>query len=125
MIRQRKPIPRYTPLQRSTKPLKRSPIRYKKRKAKVSWRSGRVQLDSAGMARLRGAAFQRSCRMCECGLQPGRESCGKSVTWIDGQLHHIKSRGQGGSDVIENVAFIRRDCHEEITGKLQWAKRKP
>jgi len=32
------------------------------------------------------------------------------------------SRARGGSDVLSNVAFLRRACHREITGepKFEW-----
>ena len=70
------------------------------------------------MARLRSAAFHRSGGWCECG------ECSKQVGWIDGHLHHVISRGRGGSDVLSNVQFITRACHERITGELQWTFKK-
>jgi 5-methylcytosine-specific restriction endonuclease McrA len=107
-------------------PLKRSWLgRPKKKVRKVSWRSGRIREDAAGMARLRSDAFRRSGGLCEC----GRKECesapiGKRfVTWIDGQLHHVISRARGGSDVLENVQFVRRECHRILTGEPQWSRR--
>jgi 5-methylcytosine-specific restriction endonuclease McrA len=104
---------------------RRSWIRPKKRVRKVSWRTGRVREDAAGMARLRSEAFHRSCGLCECGraaclIRSTRE---RLVTWADGHLHHVVSRARGGSDVLENVQFITRRCHREITGELHWGIR--
>ena len=105
--------------------IRRSPIRHKKRVRKVLWRSGRVKEDSAGMARLRSAAFQRSGGRCECyrvadEFPEGYGPCGGlCVTWVDGQMHHSNPR----SDVLDRVSFIRRRCHEIITGELQWSRK--
>lgn len=108
---------------RRSKPLKRSWLRPKKRVRRVSWRSGRIREDSKGMARLRSEAFSRSNGVCECARKACEERplSERIVTWRSGQLHHVISRGRGGSDVIENVRFITRRCHEEIHGIPQWA----
>src|SRR4051812_40560233 len=89
-------------------------IRPKKRVRREFWRTGKIREDGIGMARLRSAAYARSEGICECGLCPGRPPCLLRASWSDGQLHHILSRAHGGSDVIENVAFINRICHHEI-----------
>ncbi len=43
------------------------------------------------------------------------EICGKTA---NGGVHHIKSKGRGGSDNIENLAGLcigcHNDCHNEI-----------
>lgn len=96
------------------KPLKRSWIRPKKRVRSESWRTGRVREDAKGMARLRSEAYARSNGFCECG-------CGQRVGWIDGHLHHRISRAHGGSDVLDNVWFVTRPCHERIHGKPVWS----
>lgn len=101
-------------------------IRRRKRIHKISWRSGRIREDATGMARLRAAAYARSGGLCECGRREclRRPTRLRVVTWTDGQLHHVISRGRGGSDVLGNVQFITRRCHEEITGRpqLHWLK---
>lgn len=104
---------------------RRKPLRSKGRPAvrKVSWRSGCVRETSAGMARLRADAYYRSQGLCECWRDKKMlEPCGKRVRFIDGQLHHLVSRARGGSDVLENVAFIRWQCHRKITGEPQWSR---
>lgn len=88
--------------------------RGKRRKRSVSWRTGRIREDSTGMARLRSQAFHRSQGICECG-------CKARVSWIDGHLHHVVSRARGGSDVLDNVLFITRACHQRIHGDLHWS----
>lgn len=103
--------------------IRRSPIRRKKKTRRVAFNSGVVREDSAGMARLRSAAFHRSGGHCECyrvvdEFPPGEEPCGgQLVTWVDGHLHHSKPR----ADVLDRVSFINRRCHEIITGELQWS----
>lgn len=104
--------------------IRRSPIRYKRKVRKVSWRSGRVREDAIGMARLRSAAYERSGGMCECKRLAclARPSRLRKVNYNDGHLHHVISRAHGGSDVLENVQFITDICHREIHGipRLRW-----
>jgi HNH endonuclease len=75
------------------------------------------------MARLRSEAYERSGGICEC----QRPSCLarpyrlRRVSFNDGHLHHVISRARGGSDVIGNVQFITRKCHEEIHGIPLWS----
>ncbi len=101
-------------------------IRLKKRIRNVSWRSGRIREDAAGMARLRSEAYHRSNGLCEC----QREVCLKRstkervVTFWSGQLHHVISRARGGSDELSNVQFITRKCHQELTGIPLWSYRR-
>jgi len=89
-------------------------IRYK-RKANRVWHKGKVRLDAEGTAELRLQAFERSGGICECG-------CRRPVTFEKGEMHHETDHGTR-SDVLDRVIFIRKDCHEHITGKLQWTKR--
>ena len=96
-------------------------IRPKKKVRKISWRSGRIREDAAGMAALRSAAFHRSHGNCECALADPARRCRERVTWFDAHLHHIISRAHGGSDILENVAFVTRKCHHELTGVLKWS----
>lgn len=105
---------------------RRKPIRYKRRVRKVSWRSGCVREDQAGMARLRSDAYERSQGICECGRPEClcRPSRLRRVNWVDGHLHHVLPRSRGGSDTLENVQFITSQCHREITGEPQWSFRK-
>ncbi len=78
------------------------------------------------MARLRSEAYARSHGICEC----GRPECSarpvkfRRVSWYDGMLHHVISRAHGGSDILENVQFITRQCHEEIHGVPEWTYRR-
>jgi hypothetical protein len=100
-----------------------APIRYKRKVRKVSWRSGKIREDAVGMTRLRSAAFRRSKGVCECGFDlrsHTSQGCTRAVTWLDGHLHHVVSRGRGGSDTLDNVLFINSACHRRITGEPQW-----
>lgn len=102
--------------------IRRSRIRYKPKVRRVLWRTNRVIEDSRGMAKLRSDAFSRSHGKCECVLADPERVCKARVSWVDGHLHHIVSRAHGGSDVLENVAFVTRQCHRELTGVLQWSR---
>lgn len=97
-------------------------IRPKKRVRREFWRTGKIREDGRGMARLRSEAYARSEGRCECYRCPGREPCHLRVGWADGHLHHVVSRAHGGSDVLENLAFISRVCHDQITGtpRFNW-----
>ena len=81
--------------------IRRSPIRRKKKTRRVAFNSGVVREDSAGMARLRSAAFHRSGGHCEC--------------------YRVVDEFPPRSDVLDRVSFINRRCHEIITGELQWS----
>jgi 5-methylcytosine-specific restriction endonuclease McrA len=109
---------------KSRKPLKRSYIKSKPkvRKERSPWLPQRIREDARGMRRLREEAFARSGGLCECWTFSG-EHCLQSVTWQSGELHHIQSRAHGGSDVLENVAFIHAECHRVVHGKLEFGKR--
>jgi 5-methylcytosine-specific restriction endonuclease McrA len=39
--------------------------------------------------------------------------CGTKVTWDNGELAHIESRGRGGSDVESNVETSCKKCHRD------------
>lgn len=114
---------------RNRKPLRRSWLKKKPKphRERSPWLPQRVRLSGPEMQLLRRAAYQRSGGQCECWMAtPGKTEadwCGKLVTWISGQLHHITPRAHGGSDVIENVAFLFADHHEEIHGKPAWGRR--
>lgn len=109
---------RRKPLKRSNKPLKRSPLKRKAKKARVL-KSGRVILDCRGMAELRKQAWDRSEGRCECYMIPEMAplGCGGFLNWTVDHLHHLTFRSHGGSDTLENVAFIRQECHDIAHGK--------
>ena len=110
--------------QRSTKPLKRSRIKFKRKTRRVAMNSGKVREDAKGMAQLRHSAYLRSEGRCEC-YRVADEFRGEfgpcrrlPVSEEFGELHHSKPR----SDVLERVSFLRKECHEIITGRLQWSR---
>jgi 5-methylcytosine-specific restriction endonuclease McrA len=98
------------------KPLKRSWIRPKPRKARVSWRSGKIRLDGMGMQLLRLAVFARSeyrwRHRCENKMEDGTR-CLNTFSWQSFHLHHIVSRGRGGSDTEENTMALCPGCHDD------------
>lgn len=99
---------------RRATPLKRSWIKRKLRARKVSWRSGKIREDAKGMALLRWSVFNRSFyryrNQCENLLESGRR-CQNFLAWESFHLHHIQSRGRGGSDTEENCMALCPGCH--------------
>jgi 5-methylcytosine-specific restriction endonuclease McrA len=83
--------------------IRRSPIKKRKKRARVLWRSGRVILDAKGMAELREQVYERSLGRCE--------NCGVPTYYQSGHLHHVKHRSAGGSDTLENSLWLCVDCH--------------
>lgn len=101
--------------------LKRTRIRIKPKKARTSWRSGKIRLDAKGMAELRWTVFCRSQGQCENDIdgiqfvhgEPLRLSvrCPNRISWDYFHLHHIIHRSLGGSDTEENTAAACVPCH--------------
>lgn len=79
----------------------------------VPGKLGRIRLKGAALERLRRECFARDGWRCVI--------CGRGVGWVSGHMMHIKSRGAGGSDVIENVVTGCWECH----GKSHNAGGKP
>jgi hypothetical protein len=88
------------------------------RKEPRKWKN-RIRLDAAGMAKLRHEAWLRASGLCQLQL-PGCEvftslhNSYLSSYWNlcnPGQLAHIKSRGAGGEDMLDNVLWSCASCH--------------
>lgn len=89
--------------------IRRTRIKPTAKRARVSWRSGKVRLDGAGMRELRGEVFRRAGGRCENTVKGSR--CNQQAGWYDGELHHIVHRSRGGSDTLENSCWTCWDCH--------------
>ena len=83
----------------------------------LAYPKGRTRLKGADLAMLRLECLQRDHgRCCECGVRVSDSL----PDWHPLKYHmaHIKSRGSGGPDVIENVRVLCGDCHRlEHSGK--------
>ena len=95
--------------------IKRSPIRHKRKYRKgeeTIGKLGRVRLRGKKLEQLRRECFERDGYRCTCG-------CNQSVTWEDGDMAHIVSRGAGGGDILSNVRTMTHPCHmlEHAKGK--------
>ena len=64
----------------------------------VPGKLGRIRLKGKPLADLRRQCFTRDGWACV--------ECGVGVSWVSGHMAHIKSRGAGGSDVLENVRTL-------------------
>ena len=95
--------------------IKRSPIvrkrKYRKGEETVG-KTGRIRLRGSKLEALRRECFERDGYVCTCG-------CKEPVTWEDGDMAHIVSRGAGGSDILSNVKTMAHVCHmrEHTEGK--------
>jgi len=84
---------RRSPLKRSQKPLKRSPLKVKRR-GEYQWRKARR------------AVLERSGGRCEARLV----RCTRAAEHV----HHVKRRSQGGGHEVENLLAVCFGCHEWI-----------
>jgi len=71
----------------------------------VPGKLGRIRLKGKPLADLRRQCFTRDGWACV--------DCGVGVSWASGHMAHIKSRGAGGSDVLENVRTKCAGCHDK------------
>lgn len=54
--------------------------------------------------------------------------CKRRVDWENGEMHHVLSKGKGGSDDLSNLEWrcgrFVSDCHTAEHVQVQWTKRK-
>lgn len=99
----RTPLISKTPLKRKT--------RLRAKRSTPRRRKTVVRLTGQAMAILRRDCWERSASRCQ--------DCGKFTLWrprFDGDplaydMAHIKSRGAGGSDTLDNVKTLCHTCH--------------
>ena len=75
-----------------------------------TYKSGRIRLKGADLLLLRDACWKRDEGRCQ--------ECGERVYWnappehpLKFDMAHVKSRGSGGSDTLENVQTLCHQCH--------------
>ena len=71
----------------------------------------RIKLTGADYHRLRYEAWYNAGGCCEvcfryATFEPGREN--------HGVIHHVKSKGSGGDDSLENVVWLCNVCHDKV-----------
>ena len=79
--------------------------RSKPKKSRILWRSGRVIKKGKDMRELRKQAFERCEGYCE------NPQCKTRIFEQTAQLHHVRHKSLGGSDVLENVQMLCKPCH--------------
>jgi hypothetical protein len=96
-------------------PLRRTPLKSKARKTRISMPSRRpkIRLDGQGMKQLREYVFNRSGAQCENSVEG--ERCQSRIYWGSFHLSHIVARGRGGSDTPENTLACCWECHDNDT----------
>jgi len=82
------------------------------------YRSGRVRLTGEDLAELRRECYERDnqcCRVCGVPLYFNARFDGDPIGY---EMAHIKSRGAGGSDSLDNVrALCGKDHRAEHQGR--------
>ncbi len=51
------------------------------------------------------------------------QKCGKALTLEECEIHHIRTRGKGGDDQIDNLECICRRCHQKEHVAVRWTAR--
>jgi len=79
-----------------------------------------IRLKGAAMSALRREVYERDGGCCVV--------CGRWVPlegglWERAHLAHIKSRGAGGGDVIDNVQIKCAECHLNREHGPRWSRR--
>ena len=94
-------------MKRRSLPIRRTPVRRHRKEP----RPGR--LDADGMTKLRMQRFGMDDFRCQHVTSHGLAfvKCMAQVTWLTGHLAHIKSRGAGGHDTIENTYTCCAEHH--------------
>ena len=79
-----------------------------------------IRLKGKAYTLFRKAVHDRARGMCEeCGMWAPRLIDGRFDLYRCGHVRHIKSKGSGGSDTLENVEWWCWNCHRaEHDGKL-------
>lgn len=62
-----------------------------------------TRLKGKAMEQLRRECFERDKGICQV--------CGKYASWEQGHMAHVKSRGAGGGDTLDNVKWKCPYCH--------------
>ncbi len=73
---------------------------------------GQQFLFGVDMRNRRQEVFDRDKGRCQ--------GCRKPVGWQSGHMHHVKHRGRGGSDDLENLAWACPDCHAKEHLQVKW-----
>lgn len=55
----------------------------------------------------RSAVQSRAAMSCE--------RCAQNLTWIRGEIHHLKNRSQGGGNELTNLVLLCIECHGWVT----------
>lgn len=94
--------------------LRRSPLEKKLREhwESAPWRQRKIRLSGQEIRELRHYACMRSAGRCENSI--GGERCKNWVTWLRGELAHMRV-AHTRSDSRDQVLFVCRGCHDDDT----------
>lgn len=73
-------------------------------------REDRVRLTKYGWNKIRGLIFERDEELCVTCKRRG------------GDVHHVRTRGAYGGDVIENLVLLCHECHMTKAHGIEAAK---
>lgn len=71
--------------------------------------------------KLRDIVMRRDCGLCHCPRCQG----GKLRLRAAHEVDHIRPRAQGGTDDLDNLRAVNRECHIEITLQASGRQRRP
>lgn len=99
VLKRKKPLMQKTPIKRSQKPMKRS--------------NG----DTPELRKNRKLVYERDNGECQGRIHP-------YCTYWGTDVHHLKPRGRGRNDSIDNLVLLCRSCHGICTENPSFAKQR-
>ena len=77
-----------------------------------NWKPKTIRLYGRDYKEFRESLFNRACGCCEdCGRYVPLYIDGEFDQYYCGHVSHIKSRGAGGEDTLDNAKWKCFDCH--------------
>ena len=84
-----------------------------------------IRLKGAAYSKLKREVYQRDGGRCvDCRRWVPLTVNGMFVPYRCAHLAHIKSRGAGGEDTMDNVRILCHSCHVENMHGPQWSNKK-
>lgn len=90
----------------------------RKARARLKAKSQKQEIKDAKWAGIKDGMIEMLTKLDPDG--PHCEACGKRGDRGTLELHHLRSRAQGGSYEARNAQLLCGKCHREVTGEPQW-----
>lgn len=101
-------LKRYAPPKRSTKPLKRTPLKRPTKRIRQVGTVGKRKQKARDHAK--AAYFKKHGKhgLAKC------QWCRADMARADANAHHKKPRGEGGNDELVNMVVVHKRCHLNV-----------